>query len=55
MSRDDYVELAKLFLCSVKYFGQYSGLVLNMNKTEAPKNTSCELKTIGCVILSASH
>ena len=41
------VESAKLFFT---IFGQYSGLVLNMSKTEAlwlGENPSCELNSIG--------
>ena len=44
------VESAKLFFTIVKIFGQYSGLVLNMSKTEAlwiGENPSCELNSIG--------
>ena len=44
------VESAKLFFTIVKIFGQYSGLVLNMSKTEAlwiGENPSCELNFIG--------
>ena len=44
------VESAKQFFTIVKIFGQYSGLVLNMSKTEAlwiGENPSCELNSIG--------
>ena len=44
------VESVKLFFTIVKIFEQYSGLVLNMSKTEAlwiGENPSCELNSIG--------
>ena len=44
------VESAELFFTIVQIFGQYSGLVLNMSKTEAlwiRENTSCDLNLIG--------
>ena len=44
------VESAELFFTIVNFFGQYSGLLLNMSKTEAlciGENPSCELNSIG--------
>ena len=44
------VESANLVFSIVKFFGQYSGLVLNMRKTEAlwiGENPSCEKNSIG--------
>ena len=44
------VESTKLFFTIGKIFGQYSGFVLNMSKTEAlwiGENPSCELNSIG--------